>query len=78
MRFQIVLLLVILSAQAALAKRKEAHSNDQASLTAYFVDVEGGQATLLISPEGHSILIDAGWAGHDSRDADRIANAAKL
>lgn len=78
MRFQVVLLLAILSAQVALAKRKEAHSNEQPALTAYFVDVEGGQATLLISPEGQSILIDAGWAGHDSRDADRIAEAAKL
>src|SRR6185312_4422718 len=78
MRFQVVFLLAILSVQVALAKRKEAHSNEQASLTAYFVDVEGGQATLLISPEGQSILIDAGWAGHDSRDADRIAGAAKL
>jgi beta-lactamase superfamily II metal-dependent hydrolase len=47
-------------------------------LVAYFIDVEGGQATLIITPEGESVLIDAGWPGHESRDADRIAAAAKL
>jgi len=39
--------------------------------------VEGGQATLLVSPAGESMLIDTGWGGHNRRDADRIAAAAK-
>jgi len=42
-----------------------------------FIDVEGGQATLLVSPSGESMLVDAGWPGYDGRDADRIAAAAK-
>lgn len=42
----------------------------------YFIDVEGGQATLIVSPSGESMLIDTGWAGFNSRDADRIAAAA--
>ena len=42
-----------------------------------FVDVEGGQATLFITPAGQSLLIDAGWPGHNGRDADRIVAAAK-
>ena len=42
-----------------------------------FVDVEGGQATLFVTPGGESLLIDTGWPGHDFRDADRIAAAAK-
>ena len=32
-------------------------------LKVYFVDVEGGQATLVVSPSGESLLIDAGYAG---------------
>lgn len=40
-----------------------------------FIDVEGGQATLIVTPTHQSVLIDTGWAG--ARDADRIANAAK-
>lgn len=43
----------------------------------YFIDVEGGQATLLVSPSGQSMLIDTGYAGNGGRDADRIAAAAK-
>jgi beta-lactamase superfamily II metal-dependent hydrolase len=30
------------------------------TLDVYFVDVEGGQATLFVSPSGESMLIDAG------------------
>ena len=42
-----------------------------------FVDVEGGQATLFISPTGESLLVDTGWPGFNGRDADRILAAAK-
>lgn len=47
------------------------------TLKIYFIDVEGGQATLIVAPSGHSLLIDAGWRGYDGRDADRIVQAAK-
>ncbi|MGA2591832.1 MAG: MBL fold metallo-hydrolase [Bryobacteraceae bacterium] len=46
-------------------------------LEIYFIDVEGGQATLFVAPSGESMLIDTGWSGHNSRDAGRIAAAAK-
>jgi len=46
------------------------------SLRVYFVDVEGGQATLFVTPEGNSLLIDTGWPGNNGRDADRIVAAA--
>src|SRR6266852_1765837 len=49
----------------------------QKALQIYFVDVEGGQATLFVMPDGKSLLIDAGWSGNNGRDADRIAAAAK-
>src|SRR6266850_3422541 len=46
------------------------------SLQIYFVDVEGGQATLFVTPAGQSLLIDTGWPGNNGRDADRIVAAA--
>lgn len=45
-------------------------------LQIYFIDVEGGQATLVVSPTGQSLLIDTGWPGYEGRDADRIVAAA--
>jgi competence protein ComEC len=45
---------------------------------AYFIDVEGGQATLMVSPSGQSMMVDTGWTGFNNRDADRITAAAKL
>jgi competence protein ComEC len=47
-------------------------------LQIYFVDVEGGQATLFVTPAKQSLLIDTGWPGNDGRDADRILAATKL
>jgi len=49
----------------------------RASMQIYFVDVEGGQATLFVTADKHSLLIDTGWPGFNGRDADRIASAAK-
>jgi competence protein ComEC len=46
-------------------------------LEIYCVDVEGGQATLMVGPGGESLLVDAGWGGFNRRDAERIAAAAK-
>ncbi len=46
-------------------------------LQIYFIDVEGGQATLFVTPEGQSLLIDTGWPDNNFRDADRIVAAAK-
>lgn len=40
------------------------------SLDIYWVDVEGGAATLIVTPAGESVLIDSGNPGR--RDADRI------
>lgn len=46
-------------------------------LQVYFIDVEGGQATLFVTPAGQSLLIDTGWPGGGGRDAHRIVSAAK-
>lgn len=47
------------------------------SLEIFFIDTEGGQATLIVSPSGQSLLIDAGYTDFSGRDADRILDAAK-
>ena len=47
-------------------------------LQVYFADVEGGQATLFVAPDGESLLVDTGSAGSDARDAGRIAALCKL
>jgi competence protein ComEC len=46
-------------------------------LKVYFIDVEGGQATLWVTPADQALLIDTGWPGNEARDADRIAAAVK-
>jgi competence protein ComEC len=46
-------------------------------LEIYFIDVEGGQSTLIVDPQGESLLIDTGWPDSNHRDADRILAAAK-
>ena len=46
-------------------------------LDIYVIDVEGGEATLFVSPSGESMLVDTGWPGFDGRDAERIASVAE-
>ena len=70
MRGRIVFLVasVVLSCGTVRAQ----HRNE---LDVYFVDVEGGQSTLFVSPSGQSLLVDTGNPG--TRDADRIAAITK-
>ncbi len=44
-------------------------------LDIHWVDVEGGAATLIVTPAGESILVDTGWP--DERGAPRVAKVAK-
>lgn len=46
-------------------------------LDVYFIDVEGGAATLFVTPAGESLLIDSGYPEYDYRDRDRIVDVAK-
>src|SRR5512142_294488 len=48
-----------------------------ADLRLYFIDVEGGQATLIVTPSGQTMLVDAGWPRQFNHGADRIEAAAK-
>ena len=47
------------------------------ALDIYHVDVEGGAATLIVTPARESVLVDAGWPGNDGRDVERIQAAMK-
>jgi len=68
--FELILILFALSTAWAAPGTKK-------SLEIYFIDVEGGQATLFVTPGRESLLIDTGWPGFEGRDAERIAAAAK-
>ena len=48
-----------------------------AGLEIYWIDVEGGAATLIVTPARQSILMDAGWERPDERDARRIQDALR-
>jgi beta-lactamase superfamily II metal-dependent hydrolase len=62
---------VLLAALLALAQ-----SPAPGGLRIYVIDVEGGGATLVISPSGQSMLIDSGSPGPlAERDSKRIADA---
>jgi len=62
-----ITLLLPLSAQAGL---------DDQSLDIYWVDAEGGGATLIVTPAGESVLIDSGNPG--VRDSGRIHKTAQV
>ena len=47
------------------------------ALTMYFIDVEGGQSTLIVTAAGESLLVDTGYDGFEGRDAKRILAAAR-
>ena len=67
------ILFIIPAAPASAASS----SANQRALQIYFIDVEGGQSTLFVTPEGQSLLIDTGWPGNNGRDADRVMAAVK-
>jgi competence protein ComEC len=65
------MLFLVSSAPSAHAQKGPGH------FVIYAIDVEGGQATLLVSPSGGSLLVDTGWPGNNGRDAERIQQAMK-
>jgi competence protein ComEC len=73
-------MVVALVARPAAAQRS--------TLDIYFIDVEGGQATLVVTPSGETLLVDTGFPSngtfasvpgdpHNARDANRILAAAR-
>jgi competence protein ComEC len=46
-------------------------------LEIYWTDVEGGAATLIVTPDGQSLLVDAGFPQNGDRDAKRILETTR-
>jgi len=65
-----LLLLALLFVPAGRLQAQSPH------LDIYWIDVEGGAATLVVSPSGESMLVDTGYAVAD-RDPKRIAAVAQ-
>jgi competence protein ComEC len=85
----ILIFLWMLIAVLAPAQTATPASSKAKPLDIYFLDTEGGQATLFVAPSGESMLVDTGFAGNGgmpavpgappvTRDADRIMNVLKL
>src|ERR1041385_8367408 len=71
--FVVLLSVGVFASVFSIAQTKAARTLD-----IYVVDVEGGNATLFVTPSGESILIDTGNAGAAAvRDAGRIMAALK-
>jgi len=65
-------------AATLLVELVSAQPRARTSLDLYLIDVEGGNATLLVSPAGESLLIDTANGGAAAaRDADRIMAAVR-
>ena len=75
MRVPTTLLAIVASAVVA-APFLTAQSRTSNTLDIYMIDVEGGNATLFVSPSGESLLIDTGNPS-DGRDAGRLVAAAR-
>ena len=82
-----VILALVAGTAALVVSSEAANAAASRSLEIYFIDVEGGQSTLMVTPDRQSLLIDAGFAGdgsgfrpgdpHQARDANRIIAAAR-
>jgi competence protein ComEC len=70
--------LCLVSAAPAVAAPLQPPPAPAGALRVYFIDVEGGQSTLFVTPDHHSLLVDTGWPGHDGRDAKRIQAAMRM
>jgi competence protein ComEC len=81
-RLRHFLLAAVLCLATTVSVQPASAGPDDGRLDIYFIDVEGGAATLIVTPVGESILIDSGYPDNNGRDRDRILdvvrNVAKL
>jgi competence protein ComEC len=93
LRGHLLVLLTLLTVIAPVcAQGQKQNGQPQHALDIYFIDTEGGQATLFVTPSGESMLVDTGFAGNQgtpdaaatnssgapiTRDADRITAVLK-
>jgi competence protein ComEC len=62
-------------ALAMAAPKAQVQTRPAKTLDIYYIDVEGGQATLFVSPSGESLLVDSGLPCE--RDTGRIMETLK-
>ncbi len=70
-RFLLAAMMFVLVESASFADARNAR------LDIYFIDVEGGAATLFVTPAGESLLIDSGYPDNNGRDRDRILKVVR-
>jgi beta-lactamase superfamily II metal-dependent hydrolase len=68
-------LAAVLALCGGLAAAAAPRQDEPRPLRIHWIDVEGGAATLVVTPGGEGILMDCGWPGE--RDAARIEKAVK-
>ena len=71
-----ILLASVLLVPAALVQTQTPPTQTEKTLDVYFIDTEGGQATLFVTPSGQSMLVDAGFAGNAAAAPPGPAGAA--
>ncbi len=67
----LTLTFVLMAGSACLAGKSDER------LDLYFIDVEGGAATLIVTPTDQSVLIDSGYPDNNGRDRDRILDVVR-
>jgi beta-lactamase superfamily II metal-dependent hydrolase len=70
-QFSFALIFLLITAFTAVAVQRTK------TLDIYVVDVEGGNATLVVAPSGESVLLDTGNLNAAARDARRIMAAVR-
>ena len=75
--FNIGLCVGLCLSSALFAPEMSLAGSGDGRLDIYFIDVEGGAATLLVTPAGESLLIDSGYPDNGGRDRDRILDVIK-
>jgi competence protein ComEC len=76
-QFGALALTLTLAVGLVAGQPRSARAAERRNLDIFFVDVDGGAATLFVTPAGESVLIDSGWPGEGGRDPKRIEGVAK-
>jgi beta-lactamase superfamily II metal-dependent hydrolase len=73
MKFRLYILAVVFALLSTMLSARAAAAGGK-TLDIYWIDAEGGGSTLIVTPEGESVLVDTGNPG--GRDAARIRHVA--
>lgn len=75
--FALITLLTVWCCCSALPGSTALADAKDGRLDIWFIDVEGGAATLFVTPQGESLLIDSGYPDNNGRDRDRILKVVR-